>query len=129
MRKLALALAGAAVLGAPVPASAQYVDAQFGFGPRAGWGGWGGAYAYNYGPSVGVQVGAPYAYAPAAESYTYVDRPRRVRRAARTRVVAPHDPAFGGFAYAPGYGYGGSHWGGPSVSVGVGVGPGWHRWW
>ena len=130
MRRLALALAAATVIAGAVPASAQTVGVEFGYGGY--WGGpyaqsyWGGPHAYSYGPSVGFYAGAP-----AADTYVYADRPRPARRVVRSRVVTSYDPAFGAYAYAPSYSYGGPAVGvaGPGVSVGFGPRHPYHPWW
>src|SRR5437016_3783564 len=124
MKRLAIALAAAAVIGTAVPASAQglYVgvgDPYYG-GVGVGWGTssggyggyWGGpGYAYDGGP--GYRGGPTYAYAwdnpgysvsyrrPRARVYAYESAPRyRYRRVVR-------EPAYEAYAYSPGYAYGG----------------------
>ncbi len=124
MKRLAIALAAAAVIGTAVPASAQglYVgvgDPYYG-GVGVGWGTWSGGYGgywggpdYAYGWGPGYRGGPTYAYAwdnpgysasyrrPRARVYAYESAPRyRYRRAVR-------ETAYGAYAYSPGYAYDG----------------------
>jgi hypothetical protein len=125
MKRLAIALAAAAVIGTAVPASAQglYVgvgDPYYG-GSGVGWGTWTGGYggywggpSYAYGWGPGYWGGPSYAYAwdnpgytvtyrrPRARVYAYESVPRyRYRRVAR-------DAVYGAYAYSgPDYRYGG----------------------
>lgn len=135
MKRVAIALAAAAVIGTAVPASAQglYVgvgDPYYG-GVGVGWGTWSGGYGgywggpgYAYGGwGPGYSGGPTYAYAgdmpnydvtysrPRARAYAYESAPRyRNRRVVRqpayqARVV--REPTYEAYAYSPGYGYGG----------------------
>ena len=89
MKRLAIALAAAAMLGAAVPANAQGLYVGFGDGYYGGWGGYGygswgpgtgpeGYASYGWGPGFGYGWGGPaYSYAWGGPAYTYTyARPR-----------------------------------------------------
>jgi hypothetical protein len=132
MKRLAIALAAAAVVGTAVPASAQglYVGVGSGYyggyygagggewGVGFGWGGpayasygWGPGYAYGGGP--GYWGGPTYAYAWDNPGYTVTYRRPRARVYAYESVPRRYrrvvrDSAYGAYAYSgPGYRYGG----------------------
>ena len=133
MKRLAIALAAAAVIGTAVPASAQglYVgvgDPYYGgVGVGVGWGTWTGGYGgywggpgYAYGAGPGYWGGPTYAYAwdnpgysvtyrrPRARVYAYESAPRsRYRRVVRETARVVREPAYEAYAYSPGYAYDG----------------------